>query len=74
MRTDLPADSGQTVPAVRTPIVMNGSPLVYERASPRLGEHTDVLLASLGYSAADLARFRQAAVIGYMPLNKPPST
>ena len=74
MRSDLPADSGQTVPTVRTPIVMNGSPLVYERASPRLGEHTDALLASLGYSAGDLARFRQDGVIGYMPLSKPPST
>ena len=64
LRLDLPLGNGGTVPSVRSPIVMEGSPLAYERASPRLGEHTDAILGSLGYSAAEIARLRAASVIG----------
>jgi len=31
---------------------------------PKLGEHTDTVLASLGYSAEDIARLRKASAIG----------
>lgn len=31
---------GNTIPGVATPIKMSGTPLRYDRASPRLGEHT----------------------------------
>jgi crotonobetainyl-CoA:carnitine CoA-transferase CaiB-like acyl-CoA transferase len=64
MRIDLPAGDGRTVPSVRSPIVMSGSPLAYEHASPRLGEHTDAVLADLGYTEADMARLRSARVVG----------
>ncbi|MEX0853979.1 MAG: CaiB/BaiF CoA-transferase family protein [Bauldia sp.] len=40
MRLDLPTAEGGTVPSVRNPILMSRSPLAYERAAPRLGEHT----------------------------------
>ncbi|NBU14998.1 MAG: CoA transferase, partial [Alphaproteobacteria bacterium] len=33
-----------SVPSVRTPIVINGEPMVAERASPRLGADTDDVL------------------------------
>ncbi|VAW16847.1 L-carnitine dehydratase/bile acid-inducible protein F [hydrothermal vent metagenome] len=38
---------GGTVPSVRTPIIMSATPLVYGRAAPRLGEHTDEVLSGL---------------------------
>jgi crotonobetainyl-CoA:carnitine CoA-transferase CaiB-like acyl-CoA transferase len=63
MRLDLPMKDGRTVPSVASPIVMSGSPLRYERASPRLGEHTDAALAALGYSAAETKRLRVAGVV-----------
>ena len=46
MRVDLPAPEakGGTIPTVRSPIVIDGTPLVAERPSPRLGEHTDEVL------------------------------
>jgi crotonobetainyl-CoA:carnitine CoA-transferase CaiB-like acyl-CoA transferase len=64
MRVDLATGDGRTVPSVRSPILMSETPLTYERASPRLGEHTDAVLASLGYGPHDLARLRAERVIG----------
>jgi crotonobetainyl-CoA:carnitine CoA-transferase CaiB-like acyl-CoA transferase len=64
MRMDLPLAGGATVPSVRSPIIMSGSPLTYERASPRLGEHTDAILAGLGYDPAAIAMLKSNGVIG----------
>ncbi len=47
MRLDLPDRDGNRIPSVRTPIVFSETPLAYERPSPRLGEHTDEILAEL---------------------------
>ena len=47
MRVDLDDGQGNTLPSVRAPMVMHGTPLKYERPSPRLGEHTDEILAEL---------------------------
>lgn len=47
MRLDLEDGHGETLPSVRTPIVMSEMPLAYDRPSPRLGEHTDEILANL---------------------------
>lgn len=47
MRLDLDDSHGNTLPSVRTPIVMSGTPLAYERPSPRLGEHTAEVLSEL---------------------------
>lgn len=63
MRIDLPTGDGRSLPSVRSPILMEGSPLSYERASPRLGEHTDTVLAWLGYTESDMARLRAAHVV-----------
>jgi crotonobetainyl-CoA:carnitine CoA-transferase CaiB-like acyl-CoA transferase len=46
MQLELPLGAG-TVPGVRTPIVMSRSPLVQDRASPRLGQHTQEVLAEV---------------------------
>ncbi|MER9435188.1 CaiB/BaiF CoA-transferase family protein [Mesorhizobium sp. M0618] len=47
MRLDLEDGHGNLLPSVRAPMVMSGTPLVYERPSPRLGEHTQEILAEL---------------------------
>ncbi|TPK97555.1 CoA transferase [Mesorhizobium sp. B2-4-12] len=47
MRLDLDDGHGNLLPSVRAPMVMSGTPLVYERPSPRLGEHTKEILAEL---------------------------
>jgi crotonobetainyl-CoA:carnitine CoA-transferase CaiB-like acyl-CoA transferase len=54
MRVDLPAPAarGGAVPTVRSPILLDGEPLVAERPSPRLGEHTDDVLNDPAWGAA----------------------
>ncbi|MER9615904.1 CaiB/BaiF CoA-transferase family protein [Mesorhizobium sp. M0207] len=47
MRLDLDDGHGNLLPSVRAPMIMSGTPLVYERPSPRLGEHTEEILAEL---------------------------
>ena len=41
LRIDVPDGDGVMVPSVRTPIVFSESTLKLERASPKLGEHSD---------------------------------
>ncbi|TAM96581.1 MAG: CoA transferase [Rhizobiaceae bacterium] len=47
MRMDLADADGNLLPSVRAPMVMSETPLTYERPSPRLGEHTEEILAEL---------------------------
>lgn len=47
MRMDLHDGHGNALPSVRAPMVMSKTPLVYERPSPRLGEHTQEILKEL---------------------------
>lgn len=47
MRVDLDDGHGNALPSVRAPMMMSGTPLTYERPSPRLGEHTAEILAEL---------------------------
>ncbi len=63
MRVDLPHGAG-TVPSVRSPIVMSGSPLVAERASPMLGEHSSAILAEVGYDPEAIERLAAETVVG----------
>src|SRR5690606_18865148 len=51
MRKDLDDGVGNTLPSVRAPMVMHGTPLRYERPSPRLGQHTEEILAELEKAA-----------------------
>ncbi|MET0748231.1 MAG: CaiB/BaiF CoA-transferase family protein [Rhizobium sp.] len=52
LRLDLDDTAGNSIPGVRTPVILSETPLRYERPSPRLGEHQDEVLAEL----ADLER------------------
>ena len=47
MRMDLDDGHGNTLPSVRAPIRFSQTPLAYDRPSPRLGEHTEEILAEL---------------------------
>jgi crotonobetainyl-CoA:carnitine CoA-transferase CaiB-like acyl-CoA transferase len=47
MRLELEDDRGNTLPSVRSPILLSETPLTYGRPSPRLGEHTAEILAEL---------------------------
>jgi crotonobetainyl-CoA:carnitine CoA-transferase CaiB-like acyl-CoA transferase len=47
LRVDVPDGEGVMVPSLRTPIVFSDSTLKLDRASPRLGEHTDEVVNSL---------------------------
>lgn len=51
MRLDLDDGHGNRLPSVRAPMVMSATPLRYDRASPRLGEHTAEILAELEQNA-----------------------
>jgi crotonobetainyl-CoA:carnitine CoA-transferase CaiB-like acyl-CoA transferase len=53
MRLDLPAPDakGGTIPTVRSPLLLDGAPLVSERPSPRLGQHTDEVLTDPTWGA-----------------------
>lgn len=47
------------------PVVqMSATPTRIQRASPALGEHTDDVLAEVGYSPAEIAAFRENGLIG----------
>ncbi len=47
LRLDLQDAAGTSIPSVRTPVLLSKTPLVYERPSPRLGEHQQDVLAEL---------------------------
>lgn len=50
--------AGQAVPQVACPIKMSATPPQYQAAPPKLGEHTDAVLKSLGYSAEAIAQLK----------------
>ncbi len=58
MRVDLEDGYGNTLPSVRAPMLMSLTPPRYERPSPRLGEHTEEILAELAAANGrkDIAR------------------
>lgn len=65
MQIGLTRDDGVQVPGVANPIVFSATPIQYDKAPPRLGDGTDkVLSETLGLPAEEIARLRQAGVIG----------
>jgi len=52
-----------TVKMAGPPLQMSETPLAVQGPSPALGQHTDEILASMGYSGEQIASMRQAGVI-----------
>lgn len=52
LRLDLDRGDGATVPTIRSPFLFSDTRAVYERPSPRLGEHSREILAELDYDNA----------------------
>ena len=53
----------RTIPLAPIPIELSETPGSYRRPAPLLGEHTAEILASLGYSTAEIAALRAEKVI-----------
>ncbi|HEY9319556.1 crotonobetainyl-CoA:carnitine CoA-transferase CaiB-like acyl-CoA transferase [Achromobacter deleyi] len=61
LRRDLPHPAGGMAPVTASPLRFSASPVVYRRAPPLLGEHTEeVLREVLGKSADAIAAFKAA--------------
>ena len=54
---------GRDVRVVRTGVKLNGEAPTVAAPPPQLGEHTDTLLAELGYSAAEVAALKQEKAV-----------
>jgi crotonobetainyl-CoA:carnitine CoA-transferase CaiB-like acyl-CoA transferase len=50
-------------PLAPTPVDLSETPGRYRERAPALGEHTDAILAELGYSAEDIGRLRADGVV-----------
>jgi len=53
----------RTLPLAPTPIELSETPGAYRRPAPRIGEHTEEILRSLGYDRAEIAGLRADGVI-----------
>ena len=53
----------QTVPISNSAVRLGGQPAELRRAAPRLGEHTDEVLAELGFGLEEIARFREDGIV-----------
>jgi crotonobetainyl-CoA:carnitine CoA-transferase CaiB-like acyl-CoA transferase len=61
-RMDFPGAS-KPVPIIETPFRMSATPGSIRMRAPLLGEHTDEVLAEIGYSGADIDRLRTEGVV-----------
>lgn len=55
---------GVTIPFIRAPIELSGTPATIRRAPPAVGEHNAEILCEIGYAEAEIATLRDAGAIG----------
>jgi len=64
LQVDLTRSDGGLCPTVKSPLRLSGTPVRYDAAPPRLGEHTEVVLSGvLGKSEEEIAALRERKVI-----------
>ena len=63
MVTETEDGSGRRLTALGNPVKLSDTPPTLRTPPPALGEHTDAVLAALGYSAADVAGLRARGVV-----------
>jgi len=66
MRLLLPLDFpglGTPAPVARVPLELSATPGVIRHRAPRLGEHSDAILAELGYGEAEIAALRAEGTV-----------
>jgi crotonobetainyl-CoA:carnitine CoA-transferase CaiB-like acyl-CoA transferase len=63
MLRHVPHPAGVDVPLVASPMRFEGDALPVRSAPPLLGQHSDAILAELGYAPADIAALREREVI-----------
>ena len=63
MRLDMPHPLASHVKLVGSPMRMSATPARADRPPPMLGQHTDEVLAAIGYGASEVAALRAAGVI-----------
>ena len=54
---------GNSVRTLARPFIMSGTPWRIERPAPKLGQHTEEVLSSLGYTEADIESLRSEGVV-----------
>ena len=59
--------ASKPAPVADTPIRLSETPGSIRGRAPQLGEHTEAILAEIGYSNGDIGRLRVANVIGFLP-------
>lgn len=55
---------GRTAATPLLPVLLDGRRPGVRTGPPRIGEHTDALLAELGYRAGEIAQARAVNVVG----------
>jgi crotonobetainyl-CoA:carnitine CoA-transferase CaiB-like acyl-CoA transferase len=63
MTVSIPHSAAGNVRLVASPIKMSATPVQYRRPPPLLGEHTDEVLAELGYTVEDVVALRADGAI-----------
>lgn len=63
MIVDMPHPTAGSVRLVGSPLKLSGTPVTYRSHPPLLGEHTDEVLAELGYSEEQVSTFKAEGVV-----------
>jgi len=63
MRIEMQDAAGQAVPLMGCPVRLSDTPAVYRQAPPKLGEHTEAVLAELGYDREQIATLQASGTV-----------
>jgi crotonobetainyl-CoA:carnitine CoA-transferase CaiB-like acyl-CoA transferase len=62
---------GRPVKAVSSPFALQGTPVLPDRPPPGLAEHTDEVLAELGFTASEIDQLREDGAFGKTQVREP---